>query len=109
MKLIFVTIENAVTYHEPDDRRPARILNSTAETLPVPVASETSIPEVADDLVFFQVRDSEGKILLQLPIQNYVYVMGRDRETMTFEKVFNVRQCHLSSSETEFDDRPPEW
>lgn len=98
MKLIFVTVENAVQYHEPDDRPAARVLNSRADILPVPVPTETTIPECADDLVFFQVRDADGKILLQLPIHNYIFVTGRDGDVMTFEKVFKVSDASAQSN-----------
>lgn len=77
MKTLTITVENAIAYHEPDVRPEGRQKLSQPETYPVPVPTESSIPETTThDFVLFQVKTSEGKILLQLAISNYFQILG---------------------------------
>lgn len=93
MKTLTLTVENAIVYHEPDPRPTAQILTAASESYPVPVPTETSIPEVTStDIVLFQVKNSEGKVLLQLAISNYFHLVGvMDGDKKVIDEWRNVR------------------
>lgn len=76
MKTLNVIVESAIVYHEPDDRAPGKVIAAAPETYPVPTATETTIPETPGDFVFFQVKNSEGRVLFQLLISEYFNVVG---------------------------------
>lgn len=83
MKTLNVIVENAITYHEPGN-------------VPAPVPTETTIPESLDNFVFFQVKNSEGKVLFQLLISEYFQMLGTiDNEVVISEHRNMSKQSKL--------------
>jgi hypothetical protein len=92
MKVLNVIVESAIRYHEPDDRRPAQVLATGAQTFPVPEPTETSIPETPSDFILFQVKTSEGKILLQLAVSEYFQLEGHIDGELVLEENRHLRK-----------------
>ncbi len=79
MKTLTITIETAVIYRDKEES--------------VPGPTETAIPELrSDDLVLFQVRHADGRILLQLPISNYFEMIGSIDGTPVISELRNLHK-----------------
>lgn len=96
MKTLRITIENAVIRH------------GEAETSPVPVPTETAIPEASEDWVMFELVDSANdRTIIAIPISNWLHMETWIDGAKLHSQMFSVRPSRYGHETIPPQPAPP--